>query len=102
MQNGTFWLSETPDVPSFGWDAAHEDRDMGQVQEQEDRKNFCIQYPFRPQGEVARNLPTCWCKDRGADLGAPVVFVTGDFNAEVSDPLEPVKAHFWIQDRKRP
>ena len=23
IENGTFWLSKTPDVPSIGWDAAH-------------------------------------------------------------------------------
>jgi len=36
-------------------------------------------------------------------LGAPVVFVTGDFNAEVSDPLfEPVKAHFLDARQEAP
>jgi len=69
MQNGTFWLSETPDVPSFGWDAAHmrivtwgkfRNRKTG-------RTFFAFNTHFDHRERLpAGNLPTCWCKRSGS------------------------------------
>jgi len=107
MQNGTFWLSETPDVPSFGWDAAHmrivtwgkfRNRKTG-------RTFFAFNTHFDHRGEVARRESAHLLVQKIGELtlGAPVVFVTGDFNAEVSDPLfEPVKAHFLDARQEAP
>lgn len=107
MQNGTFWLSETPDVPSFGWDAAHmrivtwgkfRNRKTG-------RTFFAFNTHFDHRGEVARRESAHLLVQKIGELtlGAPVVFVTGDFNAEVSDPLfEPVKAHFLDARKEAP
>ncbi|MBC8138428.1 MAG: endonuclease/exonuclease/phosphatase family protein [Fibrella sp.] len=83
-ESGTFWLSETPDVPSKGWDA-----DLNRVcswarladKESGDRDFFVFNTHFDHKGVVAR--------ERSAELilariktiaGKKPFFLTGDFN----------------------
>ncbi len=84
LDHGTFWLSETPEVPgSIGWDAAIT------------RVATWAQFEFRPtndvfwvfnahfdhRGETARNESAALLRDQANALAgdAPVI-ITGDFN----------------------
>ena len=98
LDSGNFWLSETPDVPGLGWDAACtrivtwaclKDKGTG--------KNF---YAFNTHldhvGKVAREQSILLIVDKikeiVADANVPV-FLSGDFNSDVSWPIfDPLKA----------
>lgn len=99
LQNGTFWLSETPDVPSFGWDAAHmRIVTWGEFRNKKTGKTFFVfNTHFDHIGKTARLESARLLIQKIGELtsGAPVVFVTGDFNATIDDPLfDPVMNHF--------
>ena len=95
IKNGNFWLSETPDTPSLGWDANNirivswvqlKDHDHG-------KEIFIFNTHFDHKGAEARKESAKLLIDRinyltGED--APV-FVTGDFNALLgNDILDPI------------
>ncbi|MDD4920208.1 MAG: endonuclease/exonuclease/phosphatase family protein [Bacteroidales bacterium] len=99
LREGNFWLSETPDVPSLGWDAAYKRIvTWGAFKNKETENIFYIfNTHFDHLGKVARQESACLLIDRIREItvDAPVIFITGDFNATIDDPLfEPVKAHF--------
>jgi endonuclease/exonuclease/phosphatase family metal-dependent hydrolase len=85
LDKGDFWLSETPERPSFGWDAtcchrlaswAHlRDRASG-------RALFVFSVHFDHEGEVARLESARLMLKKIAEItrGAPVICV-GDFNS---------------------
>ncbi len=85
LDGGTFWLSDTPDVPgSQGWDAALP-RIVTWVKllRKSDRKAFYFfNTHFDHRGENARNQSAVLLRNRidAIAAGFPVV-VTGDFNA---------------------
>jgi endonuclease/exonuclease/phosphatase family metal-dependent hydrolase len=83
MDNSTFWLSETPDIPSKGWDA-----DFNRIvswAKMKDRRTDTVFYVFNThfdhRGEQARLNSVALLKEMVAGIAAdyPVV-VTGDFN----------------------
>lgn len=89
LKDGTFWLSETPERPSKGWDAAWTrtatwveflDRQSGQT-------FFHFNTHLDNQGEVARLEGAGLLLDKIAHLreDRPVV-VTGDFNCHPESP----------------
>lgn len=93
---GTFWLSETPDKPSMGWDAAcvrtatwalMKDRKSG-------KKFYMVNTHLDHVGTVAREKGLQLICERIAQMnrdGLPMV-LTGDFNMEITDPsMAPVK-----------
>jgi endonuclease/exonuclease/phosphatase family metal-dependent hydrolase len=93
---GTYWLSETPDKPSKGWDAAcyrtatwalMKDRQSG-------KKFYMVNTHLDHIGVVAREKGLQLICDRIAEMnkqGLPMV-LTGDFNMDISDPsMAPVK-----------
>ncbi len=93
---GTFWLSETPDKPSMGWDAAYfrtatwalmKDKKSG-------NKFYMVNTHLDHVGTEAREKGLQLICDRIAEMnrdGLPMV-LTGDFNMEISDPsMAPVK-----------
>ncbi len=93
---GTFWLSETPDKPSMGWDAAYfrtatwalmKDKKSG-------NKFYMVNTHLDHVGSEAREKGLQLICDRIAEMnrdGLPMV-LTGDFNMEISDPsMAPVK-----------
>ena len=93
---GTFWLSETPDKPSMGWDAAcfrsatwalMKDKKSG-------NKFFMVNTHLDHVGVAAREKGLQLICDRIAEMneeGLPMV-LTGDFNMDISDPsMAPVK-----------
>ncbi|RPD48265.1 endonuclease/exonuclease/phosphatase family protein [Paracnuella aquatica] len=108
LQSGTFWLSETPEVPgSKSWDAAitrvaswarFRDRKAG-------KEFFAINTHFDHMGKVARAESARLLLQRMHQMGGnlPVV-LTGDFNAKPSE--EPIKiltdstALIYVQDAK--
>jgi endonuclease/exonuclease/phosphatase family metal-dependent hydrolase len=99
LREGNFWLSKTPDVPSLGWDAAYKRIvTWGAFKNKETENIFYIfNTHFDHLGKVARQESACLLIDRIREItvDAPVIFITGDFNATIDDPLfEPVKAHF--------
>lgn len=96
---GTFWLSDTPDVPSRGWDGACnrcatwailKDKATGQ-------KFFFVNTHIDHVGAEAQQKGVKLVADKIAELnkeGLPVI-VTGDFNMEVSNAsMAPMKEGF--------
>ncbi len=107
LREGNFWLSETPDVPSLGWDAAYKRIvTWGAFKNKETENIFYIfNTHFDHLGKVARQESACLLIDRIREItvDAPVIFITGDFNATIDDPLfEPVKAHFLDARQEAP
>lgn len=93
---GTFWLSETPDTPSKGWDAAYfrtatwcllKDKASG-------KKYFVFNTHLDNEGAQARANGLSLILERLAALnadGLPVI-VMGDFNMKEDDPsMAPAK-----------
>lgn len=89
LKSGHFWLSETPEVPSLGWDAACERIATWCVFESIDNKEqfICINTHFDHVGEKAREKSCQMMLDTVATLaaGLPVV-MTGDFNTTLDHP----------------
>ena len=96
---GTFWLSDTPDVPSRGWDGACnrcatwailKDKATG-------KKFFFVNTHIDHVGAEAQQKGVKLIADKIAELnkeGLPVI-VTGDFNMEVSNAsMAPMKEGF--------
>lgn len=85
IKSGTFWLSETPEVPSKSWDAALPRvcswAEMEHVPTK--KRFFMFNTHFDHMGVVAREKSVGVILDKIKSLaqGAPVV-VTGDFNFE--------------------
>ena len=96
---GTFWLSDTPEAPSRGWDGACnrcatwailKDKATGQ-------KYFFVNTHIDHVGAEAQQKGVRLLADRIAEMnrdGLPVI-VTGDFNMEISNEyLAPMKEGF--------
>lgn len=90
LDNGTFWLSETPDQVSFGWDAAC--RRVCSWAKFKTRKGGFTFYMFNMHmdhiGTTARREGAKLVMQRIATIakGAPVV-LTGDFNVDQNDEV---------------
>ncbi len=84
LDQGTFWLSKTPDRPSVGWDASMERiATWGQLRRQEQNDTVLIlNTHFDHRGEQARQqsarLIRRWIRSHAANHP---VMVTGDFNS---------------------
>ena len=88
---GTFWLSETPEVPSKGWDAAYprcatwaKMKMLGSGKE-----FFYVNTHLDHQGAVSQQKGLDLIVRRIADMnpdGVPMV-LTGDFNVEPDNPV---------------
>lgn len=88
---GTYWLSETPDVPSKGWDAAcvrtatwafMKDKKTG-------KKFYYVNTHLDHVGPIAQQKGLAVIMDRVADMNPknlPMV-ITGDFNVKVDNPI---------------
>lgn len=102
LDHGTFWLSETPEQPSVGWDASMERiATWGQFR----RKNqndtiYFLNTHFDHRGERARQesarLIRRWVTEHTADH--PVA-ITGDFNADPqSIPYQVMTKDDYLRD----
>ncbi|MBQ5915312.1 MAG: endonuclease/exonuclease/phosphatase family protein [Alistipes sp.] len=94
---GTFWLSETPETPSMGWDAACKRTcTWAKMRMKRSGKEFAyLNTHLDHVGKVAQREGLALMMKRAAEIvpdGMPV-FVTADFNCVTSDPIfEPIKA----------
>lgn len=90
LESGWFWLSETPEEPSFGWDAACERiATWALFERQNDGKQIAIlNTHLDHKGEVARANSSAMIKEWANrwDGSIPVI-VLGDFNAIPSSPV---------------
>jgi len=97
VEHGDFWLSEMPDSCSRGWDAAcYRIVTWGYFRDKRTGKYlYCFNTHLDHVGEVARResvkLITQRVKGIVKDKRAPV-FLTGDFNSDISsDIFDPLK-----------
>ena len=94
---GTFWLSETPETPSMGWDAACKRTcTWAKMRMKRSGKEFAyLNTHLDHVGKVAQREGLGLMMKRASEIvpdGMPV-FVTADFNCVTSDPIfEPIKA----------
>ena len=97
LDGGTFWLSETPEQPSMGWDAACKRTcTWAKMRMKRSGKEFAyLNTHLDHVGKVAQREGLALMMKRAAEIvpdGMPV-FVTADFNCVTSDPIfEPIKA----------
>ena len=87
IDKGWFWLSETPDQPSFGWDAVCRRIASWVILEDKKKKErffFCNTH-FDHRGIIARKESAKLCKEKIQSLakGLPMFF-TADFNVNES------------------
>lgn len=89
LASSTFWLSETPTVPSSGWDASYPRIvTWAKLQDNITRKSFFLfNTHFDHRGEIARRESARLLLNRVSQTAQDVpVVVTGDFNfVESSD-----------------
>ncbi|MCM1176681.1 MAG: endonuclease/exonuclease/phosphatase family protein [Clostridium sp.] len=88
---GTYWLSETPDVPSMGWDAAcYRTATWAYMQCKESgRKFYYVNTHLDHVGREAQKNGLALIVNSIADMnpeGYPMI-LTGDFNVRSSDPV---------------
>ncbi|MBR5703222.1 MAG: endonuclease/exonuclease/phosphatase family protein [Bacteroidales bacterium] len=90
LEWGTYWLSETPDVPSYGWDAACRRTATWALfrQKSSDRKFYFVNTHLDHKGVTARKEGIALVYRRIQEMnkeGLPMV-LTGDFNVFPDDP----------------
>lgn len=86
ISSGDFWLSQTPDKPSLGWDATCCNRICSwvQLQDKQSKKQFYFfNAHYDHQGKIAREESSKLIlqKIKAIAGNAPVIF-TGDFNGD--------------------
>ena len=92
VEHGDFWLSETPDVCSRGWDAVcHRIVTWGYFCDKQTGKHlYCFNTHLDHVGEVARResvkLITQRIKEIVKDKKA-AIYLTGDFNSDISSDI---------------
>ncbi|MBQ0128382.1 MAG: endonuclease/exonuclease/phosphatase family protein [bacterium] len=98
LDSGDFWLSETPDTPTMGWDAAcYRIVTWAKLKDVKTEKAF---YAFNTHldhvGQVAREQSILLIIKRINEIVEDEtlpVFLSGDFNSDVSSPIfDPLKA----------
>lgn len=93
IKSGTFWLSETPDVPSKGWDAAYNRVCTYAVfKDKKSKKEFmALNLHFDHVGNVARVKSSALILKKIKEINPKnlPVTVSGDFN--LTDDSEPIK-----------
>jgi predicted alpha-1,2-mannosidase len=105
LDKGNYWLSLTPEVPSFGWDAKI--RRICSWAKFKDRANgnvfyfFCVHYDH--QGTVARRESSLLMLERIKSIaGDTPFFCTGDFNATPeSEPIQIIYKDGTLVDSKQ-
>jgi len=85
LDKGDFWLSETPERPSFGWDArcCHRLASWARLRDRATQREFYVfSVHFDHEGEVARRESAGLLLRKIAEIsrGAPAICV-GDFNS---------------------
>ena len=98
IESGTFWLSETPEKPSKGWDAAlNRIVSWGKFKSKITGKQFIVfNTHFDHRGDEARKNSAFLIRDKIKEIsgnqGLPII-LTGDFNlAPESEPIGLIKS----------
>lgn len=89
LEWGTFWLSETPETPSFGWDAACRRTATWALMKTGQRKFYYVNTHLDHRGRLAEKNGLKLIVDRIGSInpdGYPMV-LTGDFNVLPSDSV---------------
>ena len=100
LDGGTFWLSETPEEPTKGWDAAcKRSCTWTKMRMKDSGKEFAyINTHLDHVGKVAQREGLALICKRFAEIvpvGMPA-FLTADFNALTNDPIfEPLNAEMY-------
>ena len=85
LDSGYFWLSETPDVPSFGWDAQNYKRICSWVKlydKNTEKTVYLFNVHFDHQGEEARRQSAKLMVQKLSEIVvADPIICTGDFNS---------------------
>lgn len=93
LDHGDFWFSETPEIPSKGWDATCCNRicSWGKFKDKKSGKIFFVfNSHYDHQGREARHNSSLMLLERIQQIaGNHPVFATGDFNATPDD--EPIQ-----------
>lgn len=97
LDGGTFWLSETPDKPSMGWDAACvRSCTWTKMQMKSNGKVFAyLNTHLDHVGNVSQKEGLALIMNKIKEIATDdmPIFLTADFNAVTSKPIfEPVKA----------
>ena len=97
LDSGTFWLSETPDTPSMGWDAACKRTcTWTKLKMKKTGTEFAyLNTHLDHVGKQAQRNGLALMVERCAQIvpKGMTAFVTADFNATTDDPIfEPLKA----------
>src|SRR5690606_14028040 len=89
LDHDTFWLSETPEKPSKGWDAAlNRICTWGKFRDKESKKEFFyFNLHMDHRGQEAREKSTLLVLEKIREIaGKAPVFLSGDFNFGQSHP----------------
>jgi endonuclease/exonuclease/phosphatase family metal-dependent hydrolase len=90
IDHGQFWLSESPDIPSMGWDAVNHHRIVTWVKlelRNSDKSFYCFNTHFDNVGVVARQRSAELMSEKISEIaGDSPVIVTGDFNIRRNHP----------------
>ena len=93
LGKGNFWFSETPDIPSKGWDATCCNRicSWAKFKDKKSGKEFYVfNLHYDHEGRVARRNSSLLLLERIQDIAGDMpVFCTGDFNSTPED--EPIQ-----------
>lgn len=100
LENGTFWLSETPDIPSRGWDAS-----LNRIctyillkSKSTDKKFWVFNTHFDHKGELARENSANLILDKIKDINhenLPAILM-GDFNLKPEElPIQNIRHEFY-------
>ncbi|GMM36593.1 hypothetical protein DASC09_039180 [Saccharomycopsis crataegensis] len=103
LESSTFWLSETPDRPSKGWDA-HLERIVGWVRLKNRKSGIKVNVystHFDDQGVVARREATKLIISKMQGTNDDPSFLAGDFNTEPTDEPYKVASHHLLDISKQ-
>lgn len=103
LESTTYWLSETPEKVSFGWDAAcRRTVTMTHLKSKETGKDLCFfNTHLDHRGPVARAESVKLLQrlmDEFADNGTPVV-LCGDMNSHITPIFDPLFADGFVSAR---
>lgn len=92
LEHGDFWLSQTPDTVSMGWDAAcHRIVTWGYFKDRQSGKTFyCFNTHLDHVGEVARRESILLIVNRIQSItnkSKVPIYLTGDFNSDISSGI---------------
>lgn len=103
LEQGNFWLSETPDKPGLGWDATCCNRicSWGKFEDvKSGRQFYFFNVHFDHEGVVARRESSHLMMKRIKSIAGDMpVFLTGDFNAFPTDePIQILDKSGFLKD----